>query len=242
MARSTLLETRTVSYQELIASGRAYRVPPYQCAYSWDQEQWEDLWADIVGAGGEDGGRHYMGAVVVEARSDREHVVIDGQQRLATLSVLTLAVISALERLADDGIDPDANRARARELRSRFIGERDPASLAESSRLNLTETDNGFYQDYLVQLSVPANPRGLPRSHQLLWKCFEYFSDRIRDSGAMSSYGAALAGLISENVARRLVFILMTVDDALSAHTVFENLNARDLAARAVHLWRSDFS
>ena len=172
MARAALLETRTVDYQELIGNGRAYHAPPYQRDYSWRLEQWEDLWNDILDVRVVDDSPHYMGALVVEAKSDRRLVVIDGQQRLATLSILTLAVIDALLRRAADGHEPERNEARADQLRARFIGEKDPASLVESSRLNLNETDNGFYQDYLVQLRTPNNLRGLAGSKKLLWECF----------------------------------------------------------------------
>ena len=103
MARTTLLDTHTVNYQELIGNGRAYHVPQYQRDYFWRREQWEDLWNDIAEMRDPEDGRHYMGALVVEPRSDRRFVVIDGQQRFATLSVLTLAAIEALQRLAANG-------------------------------------------------------------------------------------------------------------------------------------------
>ena len=233
MGRTTLLDTRTVNYQELIGNGRAYFVPPYQRDYSWRQEHWEDLWNDIVEMRDPGDDRHYMGALVVEVKSDRRFVVIDGQQRFATLSVLTLAVIDALQRLAANEIEEEENAARASELRKRFIGEKDPASLVESSRLNLNDTDDGFYQDFLVQLRNPPNPRGLVRSNRLLWQCFQYFGKRIREVQAFDEDGTALAQLISETVARRLIFILITVDDALNAYTVFETLNETFVQARA---------
>lgn len=50
-------------------------------------------------------------------------LIIDGQQRLATLSVLALAVIARLDAMADDGIDVVANRERARELRYHMLCE-----------------------------------------------------------------------------------------------------------------------
>ena len=239
MARTTLLDTRTVNYQELIGNGRAYFVPPYQRDYSWRQEQWEDLWNDISDMLSPEDSRHYMGALVVEAQSDRRFVVIDGQQRLATLSVLALAVIDALLELAASGVDAEENRARARELRNRFIGEKDPASLVESSRLNLNETDNGFYQDYLVQLEEPGNPRGLKPSNKLLWGCFQYFGKQIRRLDALKNDGRGLAGLMSETVARHLVFILITVDYALNAYAVFETLNARGLELTTTDLLKN---
>ena len=180
-----------------------------------------------------------MGALVVEARSDREFRIIDGQQRLATLSVLALAVIDRLQSLASSGVDVDASRERALALRNRFIGEKDPASLIERSKLELNETDDPFYQDYLVQLRKPLNPRRLPRSNRLLWECFQYFQRRLTESPEMASDGAALAELLSETVARQLVFILITVEDELDAYTVFETLNARGLELSTTDLLKN---
>src|SRR5439155_19179780 len=122
---------------------------------------------------------HCMGALVVEATSDRDFKIIDGQQRLTTLSILALVIIGKLQELASAGVEPEANRERAAALRNRFVGEKDPASLVESSKLVLNETDNGFYQDYLVQLRTPPNPRRLPRSNRLLWGCYQFFSKAI---------------------------------------------------------------
>ena len=239
MPQGALLDTRTVNYLDLIGNGRAYIVPPYQRDYSWHREQWEDLWNDVMDLRSGPDHPHYMGALVVEMRSDREFVVIDGQQRFATISALGLAVIDALERMAASGIEAEANTARAAQLRSRFIGEKDPASLVETSRLNLNETDDGFYQDYLVHLRTPHNPRGLPRSNKLLWDCFRYFGKQIRSRRSLKEDGAALARLMSETVARRLLFILITVDDALNAYTVFETLNARGLELTTTDLLKN---
>ena len=227
MAKTNLLNTRTISYLELIGNGRQYHVPPYQRDYSWSVEQWEDLYNDIVELRPKVDDRHYMGALVVEGKSDREFLIIDGQQRLATLSLFALAVIDRLRAMAEDQIDPDANRERSQELRNRFIGEKDPASLIESSRLYLNETDNAFYQDYLVQLRKPLNPRRLPKSNQLLWKCFQYFKKKLYSLPEFRGDGQAVARLLSETVARQILFILITVDDEINAYTVFETLNAR---------------
>lgn len=239
MARSNLLNTRTTNFLELLGNGRVYRVPPYQRDYSWGEEQWEDLWADILDLRERPGALHYMGALVVEARSDREFTIIDGQQRLATLSILALAVIGKLMEMARQEGDGSANRERATGLRHRFIGEKDPASLVESSKLFLNETDNALYQDYLVQLRTPLNPRGLPKSNQLLWKCFQFFGARLNEVEELRNAPVSLAELLSETVARQLMFILITVDDELSAYTVFETLNARGLELSATDLLKN---
>lgn len=215
-----------MDFGELLGNGRIYRVPAYQRDYTWTEEDWEDLWLDVVALPSE--GTHYMGAFVIEGirDRDREFSIIDGQQRAATLSVLALAIIRTLEDLARAGTDSQRNEARARELRRAFIGDKDPASLLESSKLFLNETDDPFYQDYLVQLREPANPRRLPKSNRLLWECFRYFVARIGEL-EFSNDGEALARFLNEVVARQLLFIVITVEDEINAYTVFETLNAR---------------
>ena len=239
MAATNILNTRTINYLELIGNGRSYRVPPYQRDYSWSEEQWEDLWNDIADLRCRPEDHHYLGALVVEGKSDREFLVIDGQQRLATLGLLALAVIARLRTMAESGIDSDANRERAKEIRSRFVGEKDPASLTESSRLYLNETDNAFYQDYLVQLRAPRNPRGLPRSNRRLWDCFRYFEKQLDSLEELRNDGRAVASTLSETAARQLLFILITVDDELNAYTVFETLNARTLELTTTDLLKN---
>lgn len=197
------------------------------------------MWQDILELTASDDERHYMGALVVEATSDREFKIIDGQQRLATLSILALVVINKLNELAGRGMDPEANRERSAALRNRFVGEKDPASLVESSKLVLNQTDDGFYQDYLVQIRVPQNTRRLPRSNRLLWECYEYFRKAVSSRVEIATDGPGLARLLNETVARQLLFILITVEDELNAYTVFETLNARGLELSATDLLKN---
>lgn len=236
---ANLLDTRTIDFMELIGNGRSYRVPPYQRDYSWNEEQWEDLWNDIVELRQQPRERHYMGALVVEAVSDRDFQVIDGQQRLATLSIFALAVISELQDMAERGTDTAPNTERAEGLRARFIGDKDPASLVESSRLSLNDTDDDFFQEYLVQLRQPLSPRRLPKSNQLLWRCYSYFKNQLAANPELLRDGRTLASVLSETVARQLLFILITVDDALNAYTVFETLNARGLELTTTDLLKN---
>ena len=236
---ANLLNVRTINYMELIGNGKLYRVPTYQRDYSWSEEQWEDLWTDVRELLPDRKKQHYLGALVIENENDREFLIIDGQQRLATLSLLALAVIRRLSVLADSDIDPDKNAERARELRGRFVGDKDPASLVESSRLHLNHADNDFFQDNLLQLRLPRSSRGLSKSNRLLLKCYEYFCCKIEESDELRNDGASTASLLSEAVARQLFFILITVDDELDAYVIFETLNARGLGLTTTDLLKN---
>ena len=99
-SKAILLKTATPDFLEFIGNGKRYAVPPYQRDYSWDEENWDDLWNDIQAQAADASSRHYMGAIVVQAKSDREFLVIDGQQRLATLSILALVLIKKLNDLS----------------------------------------------------------------------------------------------------------------------------------------------
>ena len=48
MAVNNLLDTSTVSLSDIIGNGKVYNVPSYQRDYSWKQDHWDDLWADIL--------------------------------------------------------------------------------------------------------------------------------------------------------------------------------------------------
>ena len=79
-----------------------YRVPPYQREYSWQKAQWEDLFQDLIEADG----AHFLGTIItLNQTTDAVHSgvleVIDGQQRMTTLTLLLAAVYSVLKQHYD---------------------------------------------------------------------------------------------------------------------------------------------
>jgi len=55
-----MLSTNTANYLELIGNGKSYRVPPFQRDYAWTEQEWEDLWQDIVALHAGEAELHYM--------------------------------------------------------------------------------------------------------------------------------------------------------------------------------------
>lgn len=238
MPARRLLDTSTATWGELFSNGKRYAVPSFQRDYAWGEDEWSELWRDLLALRAPDAS-HYMGTVVLKQVEGGAREIIDGQQRLATLSIVALAIIAAIEKLADDGLDAEDNRQRARLLRDRLISSRHPASLTEESRLRLNQHDDGFFRAYLVQLSKPSNPGRLRGSEARLWKAFEYFSREIAESMASSIDGASLAGFLTDQVAEGVQFIVIEVPDDVSAYTVFETLNARGLQLTATDLLKN---
>ena len=124
------LDAANTTFRQLMGNGLSYRVPPFQRDYSWGSDEWDDLWQDLVALFDEDAeDAHYMGYLVLQSENQRDFEIIDGQQRITTLSLLVLAAIAQLRDLAasDAGEDPD-NR-RAAQLRNSYIGYLDPVTL-----------------------------------------------------------------------------------------------------------------
>ncbi len=239
MPKHSLLDTSTVNMADLLGNGRIYRVPTYQRDYSWREENWEDLWLDILALNQGQEGRHYMGSVVFQARNDKELLIIDGQQRLATLSLITICVIKKLTELVNEGVDPENNKERVEILRRTYLGDKDPRSLLYSSKLFLNANNDDFYQHYILQLRPPPNPHRLSDTDKLLYQGFQYFDKQLTSQHQTVSSGEALTEFLTDTVARRLLFIQILVEDELSAYTVFETLNARGVDLTSTDLLKN---
>lgn len=225
MADKNLMTPSTISLSGLLGNGVTYRVPIFQRDYSWEIDNWTDLWDDIkiILSTGKD---HYMGAVVLQKTGEKEFLVIDGQQRFTTLSLLALATIKRIQDLIDGGIEPEDNSERISELRRGFLGQKDPASLLYSSKLFLNENNDPFYQRNLLQLISPQNERTLIDSDRLLWHGFDFFYKKIGELFPHTT-GAKLATFLSKSIGDKTMFIKIEVEDELSAYTLFETLNYR---------------
>ncbi len=238
MPSHNLLDTGTANLNDIFANGRRYKVPEFQRDYSWNEEQWDDLWTDILTVR-RYGIVHYMGAIVLQDYKNKTYSVIDGQQRLATLSIVALAVIKRIQGLIEAGVEPEANTQRRERLLSQYVGEKDAVSLRYANKLELNENNDSFYRSFLVQLRPPVNPHRLPNSDKLLHKAFAYFSQKTSELFSDSASGESLADFIQNQVAEKLLFIQIVVEDQLSAYTVFETLNARGIELTVTDLLKN---
>jgi uncharacterized protein with ParB-like and HNH nuclease domain len=241
MARINLLDTRIATFGDLMGNGKIYRVPIFQRDYSWTEENWEDLWQDILGLYDDPSASHYMGAIVLQtsSTSDQEFTIIDGQQRIATISIIAIAVIEKIQVLVKQNQQAIANHERQEILRQTYLGNRDPISLHYSSKLFLNENNNDFYQSNLINLREPWNLRSVSQSNQLLWKAFQYFSSQLTQLKGIVYSGENLAEFLTKIIVQRLLFIQINVQDELNAYTVFETLNARGIELSSTDLLKN---
>ncbi len=231
-------KTGNDTLRSVLGNGFFYNVPRFQRDYSWDLPQWEDLWYDLTALRQDpDESSHYMGYLVLQSGDQKNFRIIDGQQRLTTLSLVILAAIKHLQTLSEGGIDAKNNMQRADQLRRSYIGYLDPVTLIAHSKLSLNRNDDGYYRDYLVPL-IHLPQRNLKVSEHLLRRCFEYFFERIADDLTKiidDEKGKFVASLV-ENICDALFFTVITVSDELNAYRVFETLNSRGVQLSSTDL------
>ncbi len=237
---ATNFNTRNDTFRKLLGNGLTYRIPPFQRDYSWTEEEWEDLWVDLQGTikeGGEPA--HYMGYLVLQSDNEKLFDVIDGQQRLTTLSLIVLAVLKNLRRLVESGAEATSNQQRLDQIRQTYIGYLDPVTLVPRCKLSLNRNNDHYYQTYLVPLESLPN-RGFRASEHGLRKAFEWFDRRIADEVVKQSPkpGVALAAFI-EAMSDKLFFTVITVTNELNAYKVFETLNARGVRLSSTDLLKN---
>lgn len=93
------MHTKKVKLSDILSSQRQHIIPVFQRPYSWTKKNWEELCLDILSLVNErdDSPEHFLGPMIIDsgdtgAYVPEKYLVIDGQQRLITLSVLHLRI------------------------------------------------------------------------------------------------------------------------------------------------------
>lgn len=222
------------TYRQLMGNGLRYEIPKFQRDYTWDTEQWDDLWQDIKALMSDDDEEHYMGYLVLQTSNNKEFLVIDGQQRLTTMSILILSTLKCLIDLVDSNIDPENNLLRKNNLLNSYIGYVDPVTLISNNKLRLNRNSNDYYKQHLVLLKdLPL--RNTNTSEKNMRECFNWYYDKIKKE---YKTGEELAGFV-DSIVDKLFFTVIEVTDQLNAFKVFETLNARGVQLSASDLLKN---
>ena len=213
--------TNTSNFSSVVSNNRRFYVPKYQCDYSWDTEQWDDLWQDICTMI-EDHDEHYMGYLVLQTDDEKHYYIIDGQQRFTTIILLILAAIKNIMRLVEQGVEKEDNQRRIDNLKNIYLGKEDPVTLEYDNLLELNRNNDPYFRDYIVKLG-DLKVRNLKATEKLMKRCFEFFDLKLKGRYVSGKDYASFIQTVVDN----LFFTQIVVNDELNAFKVFETLNAR---------------
>lgn len=209
--------------------GRVLHVPDYQRGFAWEPEHLQEFWEDLQVL--RPGRNHYTGTVVLlrhqresEIEDDRGRVyrpadIVDGQQRLTTI---TLLLAEVEKRLRGNGETLQADDIRDTYLSYLKGSERKPIT-------TLGRDINRYWQHSILELDggtpIHLQPR-LHSEHRLL-AAKQFFSERLDEM--LEPDGAGLSAIqdLRSKLTNRLRFTLYEVEDDAQVGVIFETLNDR---------------
>lgn len=214
---------------KVLHSGDQYLIPAFQRYYSWKQENWTKLWDDILDLHEEEQPTktHFLGSIVCMPTKHLPGVVpaysvIDGQQRLVTLSLF----LCAIRDLARN----DGQKELADEIHENYLIHRHKLG-QELYKVFLRLRDRG---SYLSILDATAPPQGLGESQ--VRAAYQFFRDRI-SAGQEDGQPFDLRGLFV-TISDRLDFVLISLEGD-SPFKIFKSLNSTGVPLEEADLIRN---
>jgi len=212
--------------------GRNLCVPIYQRSYAWQAEHVSDLLNDISTAMTGGAAEYFIGSIVTRDSSDDRVEVADGQQRLATATILIAAIRDYLQELGDQD--------RAAQVSSERLYQKDLLTQELTPRLTLNDGDNDFFIKRV--LHPPGDPlRAVGQSsaaHARIEKAAQLAKEYVARQAASGDPLPSLVALLNY-VMDSVKAIWVQVPDDTNAFMVFETLNDRGLALAITDLLKN---
>ena len=210
------MQTEQIGFLEFLGQpDTRFTIPLFQRVYSWGQRECEEFWDDVMAAG-RAGTGHFMGVVLYAEDAEgwkcyRQLNVIDGQQRMTTMSLLLVALAHLLREGAArlDGVD-------AGELYARYLRVGGADGGEPEGKLALTYLDRYTLFSLVGELEIPEEHA------QRIIDNYALFAGKMREPGF--DVAALWRGLQS----LQLVAISLTGDER--PQLVFESLNAKGMS------------
>lgn len=230
-------QSRTVQELLNIDQNVVYKVPRYQREYSWQRSQWDALFDDLIDSDRSQG--HFLGTIIcvnqsVDTTDASVLELIDGQQRMTTLSLLLAALLKALN--AHDADLDDDGRADVVNLRRHLAYAKNPSR----PRL-IPQHQSRNHDDFLNVLADAGTGVKAPETSNVgnrrIMKAYRHFQNRIASIvGESTSEEAAATILDILEKVRRAIIVKIEVGSASDAYVLFESLNNRGLPLTPIDL------
>jgi hypothetical protein len=230
----TSIAAQPYTLAELFGGDRLFKIPFYQRPYAWDEEEASALLSDFLGRMGTleqalaSVDPYFLGTMVVSRDKTPQAHVVDGQQRLTTLTILFVILRALLPRSEADSLDE-----RVYQKGGVFGGKR-------QRRLELRDADDTHFFASTFQDASDLEPLNKvniaekPDNHARLTRVARYFLDHLKEL----SPEARLR--LKEFALTRCVVILVSAEGSDNAVTIFTVLNKRGVDLSTVDIVKAE--
>lgn len=211
------LQAGETTLNKLLNTSRQFIVPIFQRNYSWQKSQYEQLWFDILRASKfKEKQNHFIGSIVyidmgTPAGRPQQLLLIDGQQRLTTISILLCAIKDYVQKF-----NLETKLINLAKIKNQFLYNSDEID-EDRYKLLLNVQDKETYIKLIDNTIFTVNK---PATNII--KCYEFFYERIEDF--IKEYGQIdeiYAGIF------KLSLVSLSLDkDSDNPQMIFESMNS----------------
>jgi hypothetical protein len=230
------LQVSKKTFGSLIAEHNKLEIPDFQRPYEWEPDHWSDLWDDLTGHLDQD---YLMGGIVLCGGDNGIDFVIDGQQRLSTITLVLAVCRDYLWRECES----EKAKQGASEIHKDYIVSGGMVAESNEPYITLGEIDRTWFVNRIQvspaqgEFSPPDLEKvsyKLPSSNRLLWKAYKFFYQQLKARHANPGFATPDTKIndtikLTRQLAKRTWFVLTRVPDDTQAYTLFEVLNDRGL-------------
>ena len=204
---------------KIFSDDYVFNVPLYQRPYAWTTEQVDELLDDLTDAMKRDSEPYFLGSVVlIKSDGDAKSEVVDGQQRLTTLTML----LCALRDLSDDPKIVQELDKRVWEIGDSLSGNED------RSRLSLRERDRNFFQQHVQKANsldhfLKRDPVSFSDSQKRIFENVKYLRRELL------KHNEQLRHQLAKYIIRNCYIVVVSASDVDSAYRIFSVMNDRGM-------------
>lgn len=225
------IEAAHKKISEVFSKEYAFTIPAYQRPYAWETIQVEELLNDIIEAMGpksRSDGFYFLGSIVlVKTHGNPDSRVVDGQQRLTTLTIL----FSVLRDLTEDRSKQN--------IRERYVKQvaNEDEGIDEVLRLQLREKDQPFFEKYVQTRSATntlPSTNGLSGAKARIAENTALLREKLKELGETGR--SDLVKFLLQNC----YLVVVEVPTQTAARRIFTVLNARGMDLSATDILKAD--
>lgn len=225
---------------ETLLDGSYFHIPRFQRPYSWDNENINDFWQDVVVNKNDD---YFIGSMVVFKKSKQQFGVVDGQQRLTTITILLCVIRDYFLDLECEDLAKGIHQLVERKDRNN-----------RNEYVLKTETSFPYFQEHIqkyndepdIEVNVQQEEENLKNSHRLFRGLVGSTLQSIEIDQSMSAKeknSLKINKLIQvRDAVLNLKIIFITLENEDDAYLIFETLNTRGKDLALTDLAKNHFS
>ena len=215
-------------------------VPDWQRSYAWGPDEIEAFWLDLLAFDAAYPAKnilseeYFLGSAVLVTGGET-NLLLDGQQRLATATILLSALRDARKSFKADA---------ATRLQSKYIADFNDATGTTSPVLTMNIYDRDYFRQEVQEERGAGDPRpkATLKSHGLVRKARDYFAAKLRDEEVAAGAGDAAFQRnlrLGDVLCQHMSLVIVSSSDEDNAAAVFETLNDRGIGLSTPDLLRN---